>query len=68
MTHHDDHYVPAPGYNGDVPADLETAHVRHDDEVWTDGDPGGVGTWICNAANFETAQLIARPLRNHKEN
>lgn len=66
--HPDDRYIPAPGHEGPAPTDLETAHVRHDNEVWTDGDSGGVGTWICNAANFETAQLIARLLRNHKEN
>lgn len=61
-----DDYSPAPGFEGDPPKDLHTAHVRHDDEVWTDGEADFVGEWVCNAVNFETARLIAQLLRNHK--
>lgn len=60
MNHPDDCYIPSPGYDGAAPSHLYTAHVRHNDEVWTDND-----RCVCSATNFETAKLIARLLRQH---
>ena len=51
-------YIPAPSAHGEVPDDTHTAHVRHDDEVWTDSDQ-----WVCNAPCFEVAELISASLR-----
>jgi len=62
--HPDEIYVPAPAHRGDLPPLLGTAHIEHDDEVYTDAKNVG-GGYVCTCTNFETAKLIARLLREH---
>lgn len=61
MSHPDDSYITTTPFRGEIPDDLHTAHVRHDDEVWTES-----GRYVCMADSFDMAKEIARCLR-HRE-